>query len=176
MKTIYYTNPENKNRVAKTVTDFSIERLHQIGIFESDTRYLVLPENYDGPDFPNPTIEAKYFDCLTFDDLDAPTQVTVDLEHAKTIWLEDVRWRRNQLLGDTDMALIKAIGMGNKTLQEEIENDKVALRNVTDTLDLSNVKSIDELLKLSPTILDIDFAHKYANYKPKKPKNKKQPK
>lgn len=171
MKTIYFTNPNNTTRIAKTITDLPIEKLKDIGVLSNKTKYLI----FDGDTsiFPDMEKEDMYFDCMTFDDPESPTKIIFDMDQAKSLWLESLRLERNDTLYLIDKYSLKAVALNMKKIASIIEKDKENLRNITEDLDLSKVHTVYQLDKIFPPILEIDYEHKYKQLIDEEQQNRK---
>lgn len=177
MTTVYFTNPDNEQRIAKTVADISVQELIDMDIIPEGASYI---ERVDGDydNFPPDDFEGHFFECLTFNQTPNPTAVVINLDQAKSQVLEELRMERNTLLDTADHFMLKAIGMKHEELQDIIEKDKQALRDLPETINLGQITDVEGLRHLAPPILDIPYEEKYRNIinehrKPKKGRAKR---
>lgn len=161
-RTYYYINPVFENRVAKLSSDRTPEQLYAAGIFEEGEGYLERTEETEDC-FLSFADEQRYFECMCFDDPVHPTCVIVDIDAAKELWANSLRSKRNELLSITDHEYVRAFGMQKHDLITEIEADKEALRGVTD-IDITKVKTLNDLNGIKPAILEIDYESKYSDF------------
>jgi hypothetical protein len=74
---------------------------------------------------------------------------TYDTNKALEILKSKIRIKRTKLFSDLDVQYMRALEMGNTTLQSEIVAKKEILRNLTD-ISIDGVTSRDELFALWP--------------------------
>ena len=74
---------------------------------------------------------------------------TYDTNKALEILKSQIRIKRAKLFSDLDVQYMRALEMGNTTLQSEIVGKKEILRNLTD-ISIDGVTSRDELISLWP--------------------------
>ena len=74
---------------------------------------------------------------------------TYDKNKALEILKSQIRIKRAKLFNDLDVQYMRALEMGNTTLQSEIVAKKEILRNLTD-ISIDGVTSRDELIALWP--------------------------
>jgi hypothetical protein len=74
---------------------------------------------------------------------------TYDKNKALEILKSQIRIKRAKLFSDLDVQYMRALEMGNTTLQSEIVGKKEILRNLTD-ISIDGVTSRDELIALWP--------------------------
>ncbi len=76
-----------------------------------------------------------------------------DIEHAKQIHLDKVRRARTAALTELDRDWMKATGQEDQKTAKAIEAKRQALRDAPQTLDLSAVKTVEELKAIWPADL-----------------------
>jgi len=74
---------------------------------------------------------------------------TYDTNKALEILKSQIRIKRAKLFNDLDVQYMRALEMGNTTLQSEIVAKKQILRNLTD-ISIDGITSRDELISLWP--------------------------
>jgi hypothetical protein len=74
---------------------------------------------------------------------------TYDTNKALEMLKSKIRIKRAKLFNDLDVQYMRALEMGNTTLQSEIVEKKEILRNLTD-ISIDGVTSRDELIALWP--------------------------
>ena len=153
MNTFFYTNPVIPDRVAKIVTDLTVDELTKIGIFESNTKFVIYNNEIDAD------LEQKFFNTIKFDDSNDPTTVIIDMDHAKSIRLEEIREKRNALLAVLDTEALKY--MTKPDIITVIDADKDMLRDLPEKVTFAKVKEARDLLSVIPPELEVDYAFKY---------------
>lgn len=74
---------------------------------------------------------------------------TYNKNKALEILKSKIRVKRTKLFSDLDVQYMRALEMGNTTLQSEIVGKKETLRNLTD-INIDSVTTRDELISLWP--------------------------
>lgn len=155
MNTFFYTNPVHKSRVAKIVTDLTVDQLTKMGVFDADTKFIVYNNEIDHD------LEIKFFDTIQFDDETNPSTVLINIDHARSMRFEELRTQRNSVLSLLDNETVKYIT--NQTILDAISADKDILRDLPENIDLSNITDPRDLLNVSVPELDIDYCGKYKS-------------
>ena len=80
-------------------------------------------------------------------------KIDVDMRKAHTIHMDRIRAVRDQLLAESDIAMLKAIEAGDAAEESKIKAERQKLRDIPQSFDLSGAKSPDELRALWPAEL-----------------------
>lgn len=87
--------------------------------------------------------------------MDQDNQIAVNMDSAKTIWLDKWRKARKTELEKLDIEFSKALGQQNQDAASLIESKRQALRDITQ-IDLSEVTSAEALKNIWPELLPQD--------------------
>lgn len=81
-------------------------------------------------------------------------KIVVDMAKAVEIQKEKMRTTREPLLSALDVQFMRAIETENKALQLEITAKKQALRDVTNHPDFNRARTLEQLKRVWPEVLD----------------------
>lgn len=79
--------------------------------------------------------------------------VSVNMEKARGLWMAKIRASRNLKLNELDVAYMRADEENNGQLKAQIAQQKLALRNLPETFDLSSATTPEELKAIWPSEL-----------------------
>ena len=116
-------------------------------VIPSDSNYVYM---YDDSE-----IDYSFNFCydFNFDDDNGSTAIpSLNLEKAKELFLNDLRYKRNELFPDLDLQYMRALETGNQTLIQEIVTKKQQLRDLPN-MDFSDVTTSVQLKAKWPTEL-----------------------
>jgi hypothetical protein len=114
-------------------------------------------------DIPRPVVSVVVADNkVRFNDPNTPKKLTIDLEMIEFFMIEMFRVIRSSIFDILDSLQMRAIIRGKQDVVEMIEADKVTLRNLPDTIDCSTCATAEEILKMVPQCLAIDYNEKYG--------------
>ena len=120
--------------------DFVIKRL-----IPSDSNYVFM---YDDSE-----IDYSFVSCydFNFNDENGSTAISsLNLEKAKELFLNYLRYKRSELFPDLDLQYMRVLETGNQTLIQEIVTKKQQLRDLTN-IDFSDVTNSAQLKEKWPT-------------------------
>ncbi len=159
MSTIFYNSKIGTDKLATTVSDLSPEQLIEKGVIPKGAAYLVKPEM--SPDMPEEE-QMKYLEIAYthFDNYEKPTEVIIDYPAIMFSLINEMRKRRNQLLGVLDLLQQRALVKRRDNLVEEIEEDKQKLRDCLN-IDVTKYTCLDDFKYYFPDILAIDYKTKF---------------
>lgn len=90
---------------------------------------------------------------FNFDDENGSTAIpSLNLEKAKELFLNYLRYKRNELFPDLDLQYMRILETGNQTLMQEIVSKKQQLRDLTN-IDFSDVTNSVQLKAKWPSEL-----------------------
>lgn len=157
-KAIVFTDPDHNIDTCQIVVLTSdvidpegylqhLKHLHSIGEYPHN------PANGRIINYPEDVPPNRLFRNSWTDKYDTPT-VDVDLDKAKAIHLERIRWMRNKKLESSDKDLIVALSKGDDI--SEIQSKKQELRDIPKIIeeDLSKIESVEELAATWPEGLE----------------------
>lgn len=76
--------------------------------------------------------------------------ITVNIEQAKNIWIDNIRKKRQPFLEALDIEYIKAIESNDTGKQQDIIAKKNLLRDCTEDTRIQNATSTEELKLIDP--------------------------
>lgn len=76
--------------------------------------------------------------------------ITVNIEQAKNIWIDNIRTKRQPFLEALDIEYIKAIESNDTEKQQDIIAKKNLLRDCTQDARIQNATSTEELKLIDP--------------------------
>ena len=79
--------------------------------------------------------------------------LTVDMDKAREIWMQNIRDSRDEKLNDLDLAWMRAMEMGEVEIAKSIALEKQGLRDLPTTINLNEFKKPDDLKGYWPDIL-----------------------
>jgi len=133
-----YILHSNNGKLASTFCNIDAnELIRQIGLKHNEYKIVDIVD----------MVDHSFFDAYEFDQ---EVGAKVNLDKAKEIWLNHYRRARTPLLAALDVDFMRAVEVGNTTLQKEIASKKQALRDVTKT-ELPN--TLEEIKATWPEIL-----------------------
>lgn len=149
MKTIFFNNPVGTEKVQFTVSNDSVEKLKATGIIPKDSKTVSYPMiNEDSPR------EMKYLtafpDRCTFDNMENPTEVVIDIELINSFWLSETKAARLECLEVLDKLQMRALLSNRQDIVSQIEEDKQMLRDLPEKINLADVKTAEQGLNLIP--------------------------
>lgn len=151
---IFYTHPDIPSKVAFLNTTLSINQLLELGVLTSSSKYLIDPEQKE--------LMVHRLSCVKFDNPDNPTALVFDVDAIQQVYINEVRILRDPILTTLDYLQQRAIATGKTEAAALIEADKEVLRNITDTIDFSNITEIIHIYTRRPPELLIDYKDKYS--------------
>lgn len=83
--------------------------------------------------------------------------IEVDLDSAKDIWRENIRYERKPLLEALDAKFMKALETGDTATQTLVATQKQALRDATADSAIDAATTVEELKAARPSALDIEI-------------------
>jgi hypothetical protein len=143
------------------VSDQSVASLKYNGIIHSSTVTLMAPYN----EHPNAEELFKliHIDKMVFDDYINPTAVIPDLDLVIDYFLNEYRAVRKNAFVLLDSLQLRALVSNKMDIVNDIEADKLILRNLPDELDYSNAITAVDVVNVLPLPLMIDYAEKYKS-------------
>lgn len=78
----------------------------------------------------------------------------IDLAKAKEIWKRKIRIARNKKLEELDVKWAKAFERGDVKIAASYATEKQVLRDLTEREELTKAKSVEQLRKFWPSVLD----------------------
>jgi hypothetical protein len=160
---IFFQSPARKGRVAFTVSDQSVDELKKEYIIPNNSKTLLI-EYKDEREMDMELFLLIYnLDCALFDNDENPTTLVMNKDIAFVRHLQEIRTKRNKLLSTLDGIQMRYMMAGRHDIVSEIEEDKAALRDVPDDIDLSDVETMVQLHNKIPTALLIDYNEKYKD-------------
>lgn len=161
-KIIYFPNPVNSERLASIITDKEVSELIADGVFEKKTKYVVKEYNTQSQDLEY-LISLLRLEFLKFDNAKKPTDVIVDEDYIQSYYLEKIRSLRKDVLNTLDVLQMRAWAKDRLDIGKEIEEDKDILRNLPDTVNVKNIKTLRDFEFLIPGSLLVDYNDKYKD-------------
>ena len=79
--------------------------------------------------------------------------LTVDMDKAREIWMQNIRDARDEKLNDLDLVWMRAMEMGEVEIAKSIALEKQRLRDLPTTINLNQFKKPDDLKGCWPDIL-----------------------
>lgn len=159
-KIIFFTPIPETGKLASIISDNTPEELIEMDIIPSDSKYLI--QDFDESD-DDQRATIYHINYMTFDNSVNPKNLVLNKELLVTAVLEDVRTRRVDHLEVLDSLQFRATNMGKTTVAEEIEQDKVKLRNLPSKIDFSDRNTVRKIYSAIPPELFIDYKTKYES-------------
>lgn len=159
---IYFPNPINEDRLASTITDQSIEKLIEDGVFSKKDKYLEVEYNTQSQDLEY-LLSLIHLEFLKFNNKKKPTDIVIDEDAVQSYYLERMRNNRKNLLEQLDQIQLRAWTLDRKDIAKEVEDDKEVLRNLPDTINVKNIKTLKDFEFLIPGEMLVDYNEKYKN-------------
>jgi len=162
MKTIFFNNPVGTDKLQFTVSDKSVDKLKSDGIIPKKSKTVSYPLIDENSALELRTL-VVFPDRCTFNDYENPTEVIVDIELIHSFVLNQLKVTRATHLEELDKLQVRYIAMGKTDVVAEIEADKQALRDVTDTLDFSKASDYVETMKVArKPVMTENYKMKYS--------------
>ena len=163
MRIVYYTLIPGQKPIGAINTEESVEELRHKGVIEKGTKALVVEFDVDNPTPADEEQAALFYHVqyCQFDNYRQPTRVVADLELMQFKLLDDLRTQRAKLLDMLDRVQLRAIAEQRQDVVDEVNADKQALRDVTETLRVENPTSISQFYNRDYGPLRIDYDAKY---------------
>jgi hypothetical protein len=162
MKTIFYNNPINPVTVAMCSSADPLGDLMSLGVLSEDSAYLLL-DSFDPVNNEDDAAIVVFLDCFGFDNAVSPTTLVIIPELLKQKYVEILRARRARVFEILDRIHITAISKSQTDIALAIENDKQRLRDITQTVNYKNIKTVRDLLGLIPAELLVDYVEKHQS-------------
>lgn len=157
-KVIYFTPIPETGKLSTIITDKSPEELIEQNIIPSNSKYVI--EDYNHLDEDQLTV-IYHIGYMLFNDTGNPTSVVLNKDLLVTAVIEDIRTKRIEHLDILDSLQFRASVMNRTNVVEQIENDKIILRNLPNTVDFSDRHTIRKIYSACPPELFIDYKAKY---------------
>jgi hypothetical protein len=161
MKVILVTNnnpPYNLRRIHPAWNDIlnqglsCEELLEQVILKNKISGYISSSDQYwivDDTELPGGEINEE--NDIFFDAWEWKDKCQVNMSKARLIQMNRIRDKRNKKLKECDIKLEKAIDTGNKTLEDQIRNERQVLRDIPQKFDLTTPNNTtEELMNMWP--------------------------
>jgi hypothetical protein len=159
---IYFPNPINSDKLASIITDKDISEIITDGIFDKKTKYLEVEYDTQSTDLEY-LLSLVHLDFLKFDNKKKPTDIVLDEDAIQSYYIEKIRKYRVKKLEQLDQIQLRAWALDNKEIAKEVEVDKDALRNITETVNVKNIKTLKDFEFLIPGELLVNYNDKYKD-------------
>jgi hypothetical protein len=158
MKIIYFTPIPETKKLATIITDKSVEDLVNDGVIPEKSKTVI--KDYDESN-SELISEIYHIELLKFDKETNPTNVVLNSSLTELALIEDIRTKRLEIFAELDSIQLRAMIAGKQNIVDQIEADKVILRNLPSTIDLSKLATTEDIFRLAPIELFIDYKAKY---------------
>lgn len=101
------------------------------------------------PDDP----QSDFFDCWQFDHPETPAAVIVDMDKAKSQWMDHLKEIRDDRLKYLDKQMVIALGAKDQDRVDYLEEIKQKLRDLPEYVDFSIVTKPADLYDVYPAVL-----------------------
>lgn len=91
--------------------------------------------------------DAEFIDAWTID-------ATIDVERAKDVWRDKMRFVRNERLKQLDLQWMRAVELGDTVAAAAVVAQKQELRDITKRDELKYAKSLSEIKAFWPAVLN----------------------
>ena len=149
MKTIFFNNPVGTEKIQFTVSNDSVKKLKADDIIPKESKTVSYPVITE-----NSLKELKYLtafpDRCTFDNMENPTEVVIDIELLNSFWLSETKAARLECLEVLDKLQMRALLSNKQDIVSQIEKDKQMLRDLPEKINFANVKTAEQGLNVIP--------------------------
>lgn len=150
MKVVFYNFNEGSDRLASVVSEYSVDNLYALGVIPKWSKYLTmqLPDSvskFTVEDEEN-AAKVKHIQFLKFDDNTNPTKIEVDFDLLTWAFKEDIRSMRAEVMNALDSLQLRASMSNRQDIVEAVEKDKQRLRDLPESVDVSNVTTVRGLV------------------------------
>jgi len=156
-KIIFYTPVVETGKLATIISEKTVDVLKEEEVIPKDS--LTLTKDFDEID-----IDLRYsiyhVEYFTFNN-NVPTDIVFNKQLFEVYVLNCFREERSRVFGVLDSLQTRALLLNKPELVAEIENDKIILRNIPNTIDWSNKLTIKDFYSNMPFETTIDYAAKY---------------
>jgi len=161
MKTIFFNYPVGTPKVSLVTTAKRVSQLMSDEVIPKNAGYVehdLIDENSNRNDWAMVGMP----EYLKFDNVKKPTKVLWDMDLIEVYILSLIRNQRQLAFGVLDTLAMRALTKGLSDIVAEIEADKQALRDMPDTVNLSNATNYWTAYEAVPDAF-IDFESKYKS-------------
>lgn len=160
MNIVFFNNPVGTKKINFTVSNESVAKLKQNSVIPE--KAVTLIKQYPEDLAPHDQAILTHIDKTEFDNYTKPTDVVFDLDLIKLFFINVFRDMRQDSFAVLDRMQLQAMVTGKTDVAKLIENDKVALRNIPNTLDYSACKTFFDVNKVIPPEITVDYEEKYG--------------
>jgi hypothetical protein len=160
MRIVFFNIDEKTEKLAYVNTNDPISKLIENDIITKGSAYLEITMNEN-----NLSNEEKLMlnspEKLIFDDYKKPSKVIFDMDIYIADKLSEIREIKNLILKFLDGVQIRALAENRLDINLQINKDKQVLRDLTDNIDLSKIKSPIKIIEYMPECFRINYKLKY---------------
>ena len=153
MSIFFYNFPLETEKLVSTSTK---------DIIPSDSKYLEFPDFSTSLSLDDQA-KYSYVEYCSFDDYTNPTKVVVDFPAIMTAIKNDLREFRKRSFHSLDAMQQRALVKNDTTLVNEIEADKVIIRDCINNIDTTKYTKGDDFKNFVPDVLRVDYIAKYKS-------------
>jgi hypothetical protein len=157
-KIIFFTPVVETGKLATIISDKSVNDLKKEGIIPNNS--LTLIKNFDESNV-DLQYSLYYIEYFTFNNNNVPTDIVFNKQLFEVYVLNCFREERKHTLAILDALQTRALLLNKPELVAEIEEDKITLRNIPNTIDWSNKLTVKDFYSNMPFETTIDYAAKY---------------
>lgn len=159
MQLIFFENPENRDRVAMTLSDKGVEYLKAIDVIPQDSKLSVLEYSSEMSD--EDFLRNHNVNYLKFT-TNPPYNVEVDFDLAIFDHIEILKEESKGVLKVLDKIQTRLLVRGDDEGVQAVEKDRTKVKNLSSFFEGREVGSLVELYNTIPPCLLIDYAEKYG--------------
>ena len=128
----------------------------------ADSKFLEFPDFVSSMSLDD---QVKYYfvEHCSFDDYTTPTKIVVDFPSIMIHIKNDLREFRKRSFSSLDTMQQRALVKNDTALVNEIEADKVIIRDCINNIDTTKYTKADDFKNFVPDVLRVDYIAKYKS-------------
>ena len=161
-RTIFFVYPAGTQKLANTTSDKEISELISDGVIPSGSKYLEVPV-YSESMALDDQAKYSYVEHCSFDSYTTPTKIVVDFPSIMIHIKNDLREFRKRSFSALDTMQQRALVKNDTALVNEIDADKVIIRDCINNIDSAKYTKADDFKDFVPDVLRVDYITKYKS-------------